>query len=88
MPEAAPRAAPARDKADFAAFDGGEIRFGYCTEFIAQRTNKKDPRLLRAFLIELGAVSCSWTTRRLSRSPSTPTTPAACSKRRLYTARS
>ena len=55
MPEAAAEgAAPARDKADFAAFDGGDIRFGYCTEFIAQRTNKKDPRLLRAFLSELG----------------------------------
>ncbi|HPE15394.1 MAG TPA: DAK2 domain-containing protein [Oscillospiraceae bacterium] len=55
MPEAAPEgAAPAREKADFAAFDGGDIRFGYCTEFIAQRKNQKDPRLLRAFLSELG----------------------------------
>lgn len=46
---AAPKA-----KADFAGFETGDIKFGYCTEFICSRDNKKDPELLRPFLNALG----------------------------------
>ena len=38
----------------FAEFDEGEITFGYCTEFIVEKENDKDPMLLRQFLEELG----------------------------------
>lgn len=41
-------------KADFTAFETGEITFGYCTEFICSRDNGKDPEALRAFLSALG----------------------------------
>ncbi len=41
-------------KADFAEFSTGDITFGYCTEFIVKRENKKNPRLLNAFLSGLG----------------------------------
>ena len=46
--------APAREGADFAAFDGADITFAYCTEFIINRENKKDPEKLRKFLSGLG----------------------------------
>lgn len=45
--------APAQ-KADFAAFETGNITFGYCTEFICSRDTKKDPEALRGFLNALG----------------------------------
>ncbi len=43
-----------REKAEFEAFSTEEITFGYCTEFICSRDNKKDPSLLRDFLDGLG----------------------------------
>ena len=46
--------APAREGADFAAFDEADITFAYCTEFIINRENKKDPEKLRKFLSGLG----------------------------------
>ncbi len=48
--------APAQSKeaADFSDFDTEDITFTYCTEFIIQRENDKDPALLRAFLDSLG----------------------------------
>ncbi len=47
-------AAAVKDAADFADFDTGDITFAYCTEFIIDRENDKDPEALRAFLSELG----------------------------------
>ena len=44
----------AKDKADFATFETGDITFGYCTEFICSRDNTKDPQLLRSFLKGMG----------------------------------
>ncbi|EJX00424.1 DAK2 domain fusion protein YloV, partial [gut metagenome] len=44
----------AQTGADFADFNTEDIRFSYCTEFIVERENTKDPALLRAFLEELG----------------------------------
>ena len=44
----------AKDKADFATFETGDITFGYCTEFICSRDNTKDPQLLRSFLNGMG----------------------------------
>ena len=44
----------AKDKADFATFETGDITFGYCTEFICSRDTKKDPEALRGFLNALG----------------------------------
>lgn len=44
----------AREKADFGGFSTEEIKYGYCTEFICSRDNKKDPEALRAFLNALG----------------------------------
>ncbi len=38
----------------FSTFETEDIRFSYCTEFIAERATDKDPDLLRAFLNELG----------------------------------
>ena len=46
--------APVREGADFAAFDEADITFAYCTEFIINRENKKDPEKLRKFLNGLG----------------------------------
>ena len=40
--------------ADFADFNTEDIKFSYCTEFIVERENTKDPALLRAFLENLG----------------------------------
>lgn len=48
-------AATAAPKADFAKLDSGDIRYTYCTEFIAERRDKsKNPDRLRAFLSGLG----------------------------------
>ena len=49
--------APAGDvktEADFSDFSTEDITFGYCTEFIVNRENDKDPELLRPFLNNLG----------------------------------
>ena len=46
--------AEARESADFSGFDSEDITFTYCTEFIIQRENDKDPEQLRAFLDSLG----------------------------------
>ncbi len=43
-----------KESADFGDFDTGDITFAYCTEFIIQRENDKDPETLRAFLDSLG----------------------------------
>ncbi len=48
------QAAPAREAADFSDFNTEDITFTYCTEFIIQRENDRDPQLLRAFLDSLG----------------------------------
>ncbi|MDR0905118.1 MAG: DAK2 domain-containing protein [Oscillospiraceae bacterium] len=45
---------PSRDAADFSDFDTGDITFTYCTEFIVQRENDKNPELFRTFLDKLG----------------------------------
>ena len=46
--------AEARESAAFSDFDSEDITFTYCTEFIIQRENDKDPETLRAFLDSLG----------------------------------
>ena len=46
--------APAKEGANFADFDEADITFAYCTEFIINRENKKDPEKLRKFLSGLG----------------------------------
>ena len=43
-----------KESADFDQFDTDDITFSYCTEFIIDRENDKDPEQLRAFLSELG----------------------------------
>ena len=43
-----------KEAADFDQFDTDDITFSYCTEFIIDRENDKDPEALRAFLSELG----------------------------------
>ena len=43
-----------KDAADFGEFDTGDITFAYCTEFIIDRENDKNPEDLRAFLNGLG----------------------------------
>ena len=43
-----------KDAADFSDFNTEDITFTYCTEFIIQRENDKDPEALRAFLDSLG----------------------------------
>ena len=47
-------AAETKESADFSDFDTEDITFTYCTEFIIQRENDKDPEALRAFLDSLG----------------------------------
>ena len=44
----------AKESANFDDFDTDEITFTYCTEFIINRENDKDPEAFRAFLSELG----------------------------------
>ena len=43
-----------REKAEFSDFATEDIHFAYCTEFIVERENDKDPDLLRRFLSEIG----------------------------------
>ena len=43
-----------KDAADFSDFDTDDITFTYCTEFIIDRENHRDPEEFRAFLSELG----------------------------------
>ncbi len=43
-----------KEKADFSDFDTEDITFTYCTEFIVERENKKEPRLLQSFLSNIG----------------------------------
>ena len=43
-----------REKAEFSDFATEDIHFAYCTEFIVERENDKDPNLLRRFLSEIG----------------------------------
>ena len=52
VPEGA--AVEAKESANFDDFDTDEITFTYCTEFIINRENDKDPEAFRAFLSELG----------------------------------
>ena len=52
-PEAG-EATEVKEQADFSDFDGGDITFAYCTEFIISRENENDPEELRNFLSELG----------------------------------
>ena len=44
----------AKDAADFGDFDTEDITFTYCTEFIIDRENDKDPEEFREFLSQLG----------------------------------
>ena len=44
----------AKEAADFDQFDTEDITFTYCTEFIIDRENDKDPEKLREFLASLG----------------------------------
>ncbi len=43
-----------KEQADFSDFDTEDITFTYCTEFIINRENDKDPEALRAFLDGIG----------------------------------
>ena len=43
-----------KEKADFSDFDTEDITFAYCTEFIVNRENEKNPQLLKDFLGRLG----------------------------------
>ncbi len=40
--------------ADFGEYETGDIKFGYCTEFICARETKKDPEIMRKRLDSLG----------------------------------
>ncbi len=53
MPEEG-EAANVKDAADFSDFATEDITFAYCTEFIIDRENDKDPEALRQFLSQLG----------------------------------
>ena len=46
--------AEVKEAANFDDFDTDDITFSYCTEFIINRENDKDPEVFRAFLSELG----------------------------------
>jgi len=52
--EAAGETPAVKEAADFADFNTEDITFAYCTEFIVNRENDKDPEELRAFLSQLG----------------------------------
>ena len=54
VPEGGEEAAAPKARADFETFATEDIKFGYCTEFICSRDNKKDPEALRGFLSALG----------------------------------
>jgi len=43
-----------RESADFTEYKTEDIKFAYCTEFIVERSNKKDASKLRAFLGSIG----------------------------------
>ncbi len=43
-----------KEAADFSDFDTDDITFAYCTEFIIQRENDKDPEILCSFLDGIG----------------------------------
>ena len=47
-------AGESKEQADFSDFNDEDITFTYCTEFIIDRENDKDPEPLRAFLDSLG----------------------------------
>ena len=47
-------AGESKEQADFSDFNDEDITFTYCTEFIIDRENNKDPEALRAFLDSLG----------------------------------
>ena len=47
-------ASQGKESADFSDFDTEDITFTYCTEFIINRENQKDPEKLREFLSSLG----------------------------------
>ena len=53
VPEGMEESQP-NEQANFSDFDTEDITFTYCTEFIINRENDKDPELLRAFLDSLG----------------------------------
>ena len=52
--ESASEGAAVKEAADFSDFNTEDITFTYCTEFIIDRENDKDPEALRAFLSGLG----------------------------------
>ena len=52
--ESAGDGAAVKEAADFSDFNTEDITFTYCTEFIIDRENDKDPEALRAFLSRLG----------------------------------
>ena len=54
VPEGGVDAGAAKEAADFSDFDEEDITFTYCTEFIINRENDKNPEDLRAFLSQLG----------------------------------
>ncbi len=53
-PKSAPTTEEVKEKADFAAFETGDIKYAYCTEFICSRDNEKDPELMRQWLTTIG----------------------------------
>ena len=52
--EAAEGTVAVKEAADFSDFNTEDITFTYCTEFIIDRENDKDPEALRAYLSALG----------------------------------
>ena len=52
--ESAGDGAAVKEAADFSDFNTEDITFTYCTEFIIDRENDKDPEALRAYLSTLG----------------------------------
>ena len=52
--ESAGEGTAVKEAADFSDFNTEDITFTYCTEFIIDRENDKDPEALRAFLSTLG----------------------------------
>ena len=54
VPAQPSEAVETRDAADFSDFNTEDITFSYCTEFIIQRENDKDPEAFRTFLSQLG----------------------------------
>ena len=54
VPEAEEGEAEVKNAANFSDFKTEDITFSYCTEFIINRENDKDPEQLRAFLDSIG----------------------------------